>query len=1009
MQKILLACCLAMISYGALAQRITVTGMVTTEDNVTTLPGASVLVKGTTTGTTTDANGTFTIQVDNADNILVISFICYEEQEITVGNRTQINVSLIPDLTTLNEVVVVGYGTQEKTNLTGAVSTFKTDELENRPITQTSQALQGKMAGVTVMQGFGLPGSDASNVRIRGVGTIYPTNDNTKVEPLVLIDGVQGNLNEINPRDIEQISVLKDAASSSIYGSRAANGVIVITTKRGKNEPISILYSAQYGVQRPTYLPEPVDGITHITLKNEQDRNQGRAELFSPDVIQTYKDNVGTEPYFDTDWYGAAMKKQAMQYQHNVTVRGGTEKLSALVALSYLNQDGLIENARFDRKTLRFNTDYKATNKLSIALDGSLYLQDQRYPSRGDQLIFEMMAEIPQIYPAVWGDGVWGEGWNGDNPLGYIYEGGATDRSVSRTILNLHADYQFTDWLSAEVRYSPKFLSTYGTSMVQKYSFRAADGSTGTRPNGNNSLNNLYNRTVENFFQGLLRFNKISDRHTISAIAGFEALDNKYVNFDASRQNFLLDDYQVLSGGDANFKDNNGGATEFALLSYLGRVNYSFNGKYLLEGNIRYDGSSRFAMANRWGFFPSFSAGWNISEENFMKAIETITALKLRASWGRLGNQNIGNYPYQGLISVNQPLKTVPYFFGKSAVNAAAQTILPNSDVTWETTEDLNFGIDFGIFKNRLTGSFDIYKRNTYDILYTRDIPAVIGLRPSEQNIAEVENKGWDLQISWDDNIRGLDYGIDVVVSDVSNKVISLAGKPVYGRNAVLEGEEYQSYYGYETIGIYRSAEDVAAYPRLNAAVNIGDLIFKDQNNDGIIDPQSDRTVLGSSIPRWNYGFTLRLGYKNFDFNIFLQGVGKKNVYYNVYDARYGGTYYAYQLNRLNPSDQSTWQTATRPRLMDAGSANNQDNSFHLYNAAYLRCKSIVLGYNVPTALTERIRLAGLRVYVTAQNLFTVDNLDISTIDPEAPDTNQFGTSYYPNTKTFVAGLEVKF
>jgi TonB-linked SusC/RagA family outer membrane protein len=704
------------------------------------------------------------------------------------------------------------------------------------------------------------------------------------------------------------------------------------------------------------------------------------------------------------------MKKQAMQYQHNITVRGGTEKISALVGMSYLNQDALMDNADFERTTLRFNTDYKATDKLSIALDGSLYLQDQTFPSKGEQAVFEMMAEIPRIYPAKWSDGTWGEGWNGDNPLGYIHEGGLTKRSTSRIILNVNATYQFTNWLSAEVRYSPKFLSTYGTSMVEKYSFKAADGSKGIRPNGNNSLSNLYNRTIENFFQGLLRFNKgNNESHSISAIAGFEALNNEYANFDASRQNFLLEDYQVLSGGDANFKDNNGGASEFALLSFLGRVNYAFKGKYLLEANLRYDGSSRFSSANRWGVFPSFSAGWNISEEIFMQSIEPINALKLRASWGRLGNQNIGNYPYQGLISINQPLKTVPYYFGKTAVNAAAQTVLPNSSVSWETTQDLNFGIDFGVLKNRLTGSFDIYKRNTYDILYARDIPAVLGLRPSEQNIAEVENKGWDLQVSWDDEVRGFSYGIDVVLSDVRNKVIDLAGKPVYGRNAILEGEEYLAYYGYESIGIYRSTEDLALYPKLNPSVNIGDLILKDQNDDGLIDPSNDRKVFGSSIPRWNYGVTFRLGYRNFDFSIFMQGVGKKNIYYNVYDARYGGTYYTYHLNRLNPDDESTWQTATRPKLTDTNSANNQDNSFHLYNAAYVRCKAVVLGYNFPASIIEKISLSGLRLYVTGQNLFTIDQLDIGTIDPEAPDTNQFGTSYYPNTKTIAAGIEVRF
>lgn len=991
--------------YAEVLQKRNVSGVVVSAEDNLPLAGVSVVVKNTTQGTISDMDGKFEINVSAAD-ILQFSFIGYQTREISADSKEIIRVVLSSDTEVLDEVVVVGYGTMKKVNLTGSVSSLDMKDLASRPITQTSQALQGKIPGVTITQNFGIPGSDAGTVRIRGIGTLGES------DPLVLIDGVEGSMNDINPSDIENISVLKDAASSAIYGSRAANGVVLITTKRGRSgERMSVSYNGLFGFQLPTDLPEVVDGATYMMLKNENERNNGRSDLYTDTYIQEYIANVGEEPYFDTDWFDSAMKKSAFQNQHNVTISGGSEKMQALVSLSNLNQKALIDNAGFVRRTLRFNTDFKATNKLSFTVDGSLYTHKQEAPSRGENHIFEMMAEIPNIYPARWEDGSIGEGWNGDNPLGYIYDGGGQTRENSRIVLNIKAKYDITDWLSAEFRYSPKYINSEQKKMVKQYTYKTLDGSEGIRPSGRNSLSNSYNKTMENFYQALLRFNKTFKEHAVSATLGYEALDNTYKYFSAFRENYLLPDYEVISGGDGNYKDNDGGASEYALLSYLGRINYSYKDKYLLEANLRYDGSSRFAEENRWGVFPSFSAGWRISEESFMQNVKYLSNLKIRASWGRLGNQNIGNYSYQGLMSVNLPARTVPYYFGKVVANGAAQTILPNRGITWETTEDLNFGVDFGFFNNRLTGSFDYYKRNTHDILYTRDIPAILGLDPSEQNIAEVQNKGWDLQLGWQDQIGDFGYNVNFVLSDVRNKVIDLDGLPQYGRNVIFEEEEYMAYYGYECIGIYRSEEDLKKYPALNSNVNIGDLIFKDQNNDGVIDEINDKKIIGSSIPRFNYGLNISLDYKGFDFSVFFQGVGKKDLYYNVYNARYGGNYYTYQLNRLIPDDPSTWQTADWPRINDggSGSAVNQTNSFHLYNAAYLRCKNLVLGYTIPEAIVSKAKLAGARIYLTGQNLFTLDKLKINSLDPESPDVDQYGTSYYPNIKTFAFGVELKF
>lgn len=987
---------------SAIQQQKSVSGKVT-NNHGEVLPGVTVAIKGMAKGTITDVNGSYTIPNLNESDVLVFSFMGMKTQEIGVAGKTSIDVELSEDVQGIDEVVVVGYGTQKKVNLTGAVSTLGSEDLQSRPITQTSQALQGKIAGVTITQNFGTPGSDAGTIRVRGIGTLGNNN------PMVLIDGVEGNIDDLNPRDIESISVLKDAASSAIYGSRAANGVILITTKRGsKSESISVSYNGLFTAQTPTRLPEIVDGATYMLFKNENERNYGRTNLYSDEYIQKYKTNLGTEPYFNTNWFETAMKNRAMQYQHTLTVRGGSEKVAALVSISDLTQDGLIEHTNFNRRTLRFNTDFKATNKLSFALDGSLYLENQLTPSRGSVAIFQMMTEIPPIFPSKWSDGSYGEGWNGDNPLGYINDGGSSNNSHSRIQLNFKANYQFNDWLSGEIKYAPKYQSTYSTSMIKKYPFKRIDGSTDVRPLGLNSLSNSYSRSVENFFQALIRLDKNLGEHHILGTFGFEALDNRGDNFYASRQNFLLPQYEVLSGGDENYKDNGGGASEFSLMSYLGRINYSFKEKFLLEANLRYDGSSRFAQLNRWGVFPSFSAGWRISQEGFMQDVDFITNLKIRTSWGKLGNQNIGNYPYLGVISINQP-----YYFGKTVVQGAAQTVLPNEYVSWETTADMNFGLDFGLFQNKLTGSLDVYKRNTYDILYTRDIPAVIGLSASEQNIAEVENFGWDFQLGYDDKIGSLGYNVNFILSDVHNKVLNLAGKPQYGRNVIFEGEEFKSYYGYECIGIYKSQEDLAKYPTLNSSVKIGDLIYKDISGpsgvpDGKIDAANDKKIIGSSIPRYNFGFNIDLDYKGFDFSIFLQGVGKKNLYYDYVNYAFGGNYFTYQLGRLIPDDPTSYEKADWPRIQDNASANTEDSSFRLYNAAYIRCKNIVLGYTAKKSFLNKVNVDGLRIYLTGQNILTIDKLKIKTIDPEAPDSDH-GASYYPNTKTFAIGIDIKF
>ena len=978
-------------------QQIKITGTITDASTGEMMAGVNIQVKGTTLGTISDAEGKYILNVTDANASLIISFIGYIMQEIPISGREVVDIKMVPEVTAIDEVVVVGYGTQKKVNLTGAVSSISTKSLTSVPITQTSMALQGKMAGVTITQNFGAPGSDGGTIRIRGIGTLGQN------DPLILIDGVEGSMNDINPNDIENISVLKDAASASIYGSRAANGVILIRTKRGnKNEAMSITYNGMAAIQVPTDLPKLVDGATYLMLKNENERNSGRPNLYSDAYISTYIENAGKEPYFNTDWFKFAMKPSAVEQQHSLTIKGGSEKITSLVSLSFVNQDGLIENSGLKRTSLRFNNTLRATEKLSFTLDGFLRREENVTPSQNISSLFQMMCEIPPLYPGIWADGSYGEGWNGSNPLAFIQKGGSLTSTSSRLQLNIRATYEIFKWLNLDLGYAPKYLTTNSKTSVKQYTYKKLDGSTGIKPDGLNSLSNTNIHSLENFYQAILRFNKPFGKHTTSALIGFESNDFRSDDFTASRQNFLLPQYEVLDVGDANYKNNAGSATEWSLASFFGRVNYSFSDKYLLEANLRYDGSSRFSAAKRWGMFPSLSAGWRIKQEGFLREVKFLSDLKIRASWGQLGNQNIANYPYLGVINISQP-----YYFGKTVVSGAAQTVLANKNVAWETTIILDGGIDFGLFNYRLTGTFDIYKKNTINILYVRDIPAVIGLTASEQNIAKVQNIGWDLQLGWKDDIRDFRYGVDFVISDVKNKVLDLFGKPQYGRNVIFENEEYQAFYGYECIGIYRSQDDLDKYPRLNANYKLGDLIFKDQNNDGKIDPTNDKKIIGSNIPRYNFGTTLSLGYKNFDLSVFLQGVGKKNTYFSTRQAAYSGSYYTYQLGRLVPDDPTTYQTATWIRVSD-DNVTPEDNSFFLFDAAYLRCKNLVVGYSIPKQILKKLKIAEARFYISGQNLYTWDNLKINFIDPEAP-SSASGAMYYPNYKTFAFGVDLKF
>jgi len=574
-----------------------------TDQNGTGIPGATVIIEGTNTGTATDIDGNFSLEVPEGA-VLMISFIGYQTQRITIGNQTTFNVIMAEDLSSLDEVVVVGYGTQKKVNLTGAVSTISSAEIVNQPVGQTSMALQGIAPGVTVTQRSGQPGSDGGIIRIRGVGTLGER------DPLIMVDGVETNLNNVDPNEIESISILKDASSAAIYGARAANGVVLVTTKRGV-EGVRVNYNMYAGYQVPTALPDIVGALDHMILTNEAYTNIGNTPQYTEAFIEEYRAGMPSDRYPDTDWQKLTMSNSSFMHNHNISINAGSEKTKLFGSVSFMEQGGIIPNTDFKRINIRLNSDIKITEKLTASSDIFLRRTVQNEPSSGTDYVFHWMRRIPATEVGVLSNGRYGEGWNGDHPLARAKDGGLRTTESLDAVLNFRLDYKLTDWLSAEVMYAPKFWNPHVKNFSNITQTYARDGVTPTHfiPQ-RNSLTERFDRELYNNLRAIVTVDKtISDSHTIGFTGGFQQEDqiNKWIS--ARREVFPLPDYQQINAGNRANELTGGSASHWALSSLFGRATYNFRERYLFEANVRRDGSSRFANGNRFGVFPSFSAG----------------------------------------------------------------------------------------------------------------------------------------------------------------------------------------------------------------------------------------------------------------------------------------------------------------------------------------------------------------------------------------------------------------
>lgn len=960
------------------------------------LSSVSITVRGTSTGTTSDDNGRFSLPVENGQ-ILVFSLLGYTTKELPVPASGELDVELVESLSGLDEVVVVGYGTQKKVNLTGSVSVVKGEEIAKRPVAQASAALQGLVPGLTVRQQSGQPGRDDGNLLVRGVGTL-----GSGMGPLVLVDGVQTSINNVDPNEIESVSVLKDAASAAIYGARAAGGVILVTTKRANKEGSNVDYGTYMGWQTPTDMTDLVNGLDHMTMINEAYTNTGRDPLFSQRTLDEYIAGKATNPdrYPDTDWQDLTMKSNGFMQSHYVSLSSSTERVKVLGSLNYVDQDGIIENTNFKRYSFRLNTDIKLSDKWSTAMDLFLTRRELVEPSSGTSSIFHWMRRIPANQAGILSTGQYGEGWNGDNPLAKARDGGLNLEMPIRSIGNLDVKYQPTEWLTLNLVYSPKFEISHNKSfsdIIQTYNW---DGTESFTKPTRNSLTESYSQLWYNNVRALATFDKkIADNHQLTVLGGFQQEDQYDNDLSAYREVFLLPDYQEINSGNRENERTGGSASHWALRSFFGRVNYNYKEKYLFEANGRYDGSSRFATGNKYAFFPSFSAGWRISEESFAQDFSNvITDMKIRGSWGKLGNQDIGLYPFAAFVSIGSN----NYSFDENINMGAALTTMANPNIRWETTTVTDIGLDFTLWSH-LHVTADYYYRKTTDLLLQLDIPRSLGLGAPYQNAGVMENKGWDLSLTYRNSMKEFKYGVSVNLSDVKNKVLDMSGVYRSGLQVNHEGYPMNSLYGYEAVGYFTGLEDVENHATQFGNMAPGDIKYKDQNNDGVID-QGDEIIMGSHLPRYSYSANIDLAYKGFDFSLFLQGVGKANGYlhgHGIWPFYEGGTVQEQHKDRWTPDNP----TASFPRLAFNEINNIQNSTFWMRSAAYLRIKNVQIGYTIPVMASMKNYVKNLRIYASGQNLFTFSKF-WEGYDPEGPVGNG---SWYPQMKVYTIGLNVKF
>lgn len=973
--------------------------------------GASVVVKGTTNGTITDFDGNFSLDNVKKGDVLVISYVGYQTQEIK-WNGTPLKVVLKEDSKTLSEVVVVGYGTQKKANLSGAVAQVNSEELTNRPISNVSSGLQGLMPGVTVTAGQGRPGEDGSNIRIRGVGTL------NNASPYILIDGVEsGSMNDLDPNDIESISVLKDASSAAIYGSKASNGVILITTKRGKTGAPRISYNGYVGFQNATATIDRVSSADYARLYNRIDDANGQPHRYSDEDIRLFEN--GTDPYGhpNTDWNDAAYQTGVI-HKHNVNINGGTDQAKYMASIGYLGQTGILPNSERSQFNGRMNLDVNITKKLHARMNLAYIKNDYKDPNSNygggwsDQIIRQLNILSPMI-PIKKEDGTYGQ-TNDGNPIAWLDSGQTVDKYNQNFTGMLSLDYEIIDGLKATVTGAYVNDDQHYKAFVKKIE---NDPAQAARPN---SLTESFRNWNRYNFDALLNYDKQFGDHGLKVMLGYhaEAFDVRYNSM--YRENFPNNELDDMNAGATATQTNSGYTRELNMLSYFGRVNYDYRGKYLFEANVRADASSRFAPGNRWGYFPSFSGAWRISEESFMEGLREnwLSNLKIRASWGQLGNQDaLGDgsptggdfYPWLNTYSLG-----ANYPFGGALTTGYYQGSYKIATLSWEKATTWGIGVDFTLF-NKVTGSVDYYNRKTSDIIMNVSVPQEFALSAYKDNVGSMKNTGVELQLAYNDRYNDWSWGVSGNFAYNKNTIEDLGGVERMEDGSYMRevGSPIHSWFVYRTDGFFQSDEEAAAWEAkygnpFGKKFRAGDLRYVDTDGDGKL-TGSDRELYKTSDPKFTFGFNLNAGYKNVD--VSMNFTGAAGVGYAFTKEAFG----EFSGSAGHPSTAwlDSWtpenKNASMPRIAESRQSPSEASvvmsDFWIINTSYLRMKTFQLGYTFPKNWIEKCGIQNLRIYYSAENLLTFDSMPIN-VDPE---TVSERLSSYPLNKTHSFGVNITF
>ena len=975
--------------------------------------GAGVVVAGSPgIGTVTDEGGNWSLNVAPGSSLQITS-LGYKTSEIKVDGQTFINAVLEDDVNMLDDVVVIGYGSARKGDLTGSISSIKGEVVSDRSTQQLTTALQGQIAGVQVTRTNGAPGNSGT-IRIHGITTMS-TND-----PLVIIDGVPGSLDNVAANDLETLTVLKDAAASAIYGSRAAAGVILVTTKRAQSNQFSLDYSNQLAIDVPTGRPTNGDVIDWMNLQNEMAWNEGASSptsVYSQDIIDNWMANNAKDPvhYPNTNWIDLTLKKRSNHQQHNITVTGGTDKLKTKLSATYQSADGYYENKGYKRFTTRMNNDWKVNNWMTASVDVNFSQSDAVTPASDD--VYFRAYEASPYYTAYWDDGRMADCKDGYNPLAYL-TGGTNKTTYYKLQAKAQLDINPFKGFTLTGVFAPDYSFTKGKNFKKAVHLNYEDGRTITCEWFNTTnLQEVRNDSQAFTYQLYANYNTSfgSTDHSLTAMAGYEGYSYKWENESATRNNYTLTNYPYLNLGPEDYQYNSGSAGHNAYQSVFGRLMYSFKNRYLLQANVRADASSRFASQYRWGVFPSVSLGWVVSEEPWFNNNGFINYLKLRGSYGQLGNERIGSeFPYQALMEFGNS-----YMYDKgsrsvSAIQIAHQTYYAFENITWETTTSTGAGIDAAFLDSRLSLTLDGYYKKTSNMLLTLGFPSYAGFSAPQQNAGDMNTWGWDLSLGWTDKAGDLTYGISANLSDYRSKMGYLGDRrSISGNNITEQGSYYQEWYVYESAGIIQSEDDMknpdgSKIAVLNKSDGPGCIKYVDQNGDGVINAD-DKVLMGNSLPEYLYGGNIMLGWKGFDFNMSFQGIGRQIVMFDTARIQPGrrqwgavptillGNYWS----RHNTPEENL--KAKYPYVNRNNTGNIYAGSdFWLFNGAYFRMKNITLGYTIPSNILARTFVKNLRLYASVTDLPAISNYP-KQWDPEvATNSTYISTSY-------IFGLNIKF